>query len=138
MIEPIDAHNRPTRPMSRASSTLLLPWPAVLLAASPSVDMVHLRDRAPVVSPQFSTCLRSAPRPSQSGRRDHGVGSITAAPSMSLLPKAFGHVACTFGGDCGVAVYNEARKASMAGHSAAWEASFQSPTAPCRVAAVYT
>jgi hypothetical protein len=39
----------------------------------------------------------------------YGVGSASAPPLMSLLPKVAGQEASTFGAASGVAVYSEAR-----------------------------
>jgi hypothetical protein len=41
--------------------------------------------------------------------RTYGVGSASAAPRMSLLPKVAGQEASTSGAGIGVAVYSEAR-----------------------------
>src|SRR5258708_25534657 len=67
-----------------------------------------------------------------------GVGSETAAPKMSELPKVAGQSACGAGLGTDVPVRRDSRHASMAGQSAPLRTSFQTPTAPARVAAVYT
>src|SRR5260370_35358082 len=67
-----------------------------------------------------------------------GVGSETAAPKMSELPKVAGQSACGAGLGTDVPVRRDSRHASMAGDSAALRAALQAPTAPARVAAGYT
>src|SRR5258708_30033118 len=70
--------------------------------------------------------------------RCQGVGSTTAAPKISELPNVAGQSACGAGLGTGVPVRSDSRHASMAGQSAPLRTSFQTPTAPPRVAAVYT
>ena len=64
-----------------------------------------------------------------------GVGSETAAPKMSELPKVGGQSCCGAGLGTDVPVRSDSRQASTAGQSAALRVSFQTPTAPVRVAA---
>ena len=71
-------------------------------------------------------------------RMDQGVGSETAAPKMSELPNVAGQSGCGAGLVTDVPVRRDSRHASMAGQSAPLRTSFQTPTAPVRVAAVYT
>src|SRR5258708_5304026 len=72
------------------------------------------------------------------GDGGQGVGSETAAPKMSELPKVAGQSACGAGLVTDVPVRRDSRQASRAGQSALLRTSFQTPTAPVRVAAVYT
>jgi hypothetical protein len=65
-----------------------------------------------------------------------GVGSETAAPKISELPKVGGQSVCGAGLGTVVPVRSDSRHASRAGQSAALRTSFQTPTAPVRVAAV--
>lgn len=72
------------------------------------------------------------------GLAGQGVGSGTAAPKMSELPKVAAQSACGAGAGRGVPVRSDIRHASTAGQSAPSRTSFHTPTAPARVAAVYT
>ena len=65
-----------------------------------------------------------------------GVGSETAAPKISELPNVGGQSVCGAGLGTVVPVRRDIRQASRAGQSAALRVSFQTPTAPVRVAAV--
>src|SRR5215472_14689571 len=69
---------------------------------------------------------------------DQGVGSETAAPKISELPNLAGQSAWGAGLVTDVPVRSDSRHASRAGQSAALRTSFHTPTAPARVAAVYT
>src|SRR5258708_9750182 len=70
--------------------------------------------------------------------RCQGVGSKTAAPKISELPNVAGQSACGAGLGTGVPGRSDSRHASRARPSFALRTSFQTPTAPARVAAVYT
>ena len=73
--------------------------------------------------------------PDPSIRQVYGVGSVTAAPKMSELPKVAGQSVSGAGRETVVPVLSDSRHASIAGQSAALRVSFQTPTALVRVAA---
>src|SRR5258708_6413443 len=92
--------------------------------------------------PPFATPAGRGPRrvlgSPAGGLTGQGVGSETAAPKISELPNVAGQSAWGAGLGAGVPVRSDSRHVSRAGQSAALRTSFQTPTAPPRVAAVYT